>query len=80
MAPTTKQSLKPTPATSTTSSSGLAKPAPATSTTSSSGLAQRSTTCQYPALVDTTNTTKQIDSVSNNSGKTDQYYFYDFQY
>ncbi len=55
MAPTSKQSLKST-------SNAL--------TTSSSGLAQRSTTRQNLALIDTTNTVKQIDSAGDNSGKT----------
>ncbi len=78
MASTTKQSLKPAPAASTKSRSGLAKPAPVISTVSSFDLAQKSTTCQNLTPVDTTNAAKQVDSACDNSGKTNQYYCHSF--
>lgn len=56
------------------------KPAPAASTTSSSGLAHRFITYQNPAPVNITNLVTQIDCTSDNNDKRDQYYCYDFQY
>lgn len=54
------------------------KSAPTASTTFSSGIAQRSIICQNTASVNTTYSIKQIDSASDNNGKTNQYYYHGF--